>query len=75
MKSLHNEQSTDVKFEPEGGDQRLLCSNNRSVGSPSLGCISNQESSIDLLLERLAEILVDIHFELRYDQQKGGDLL
>jgi len=75
MEPLHNEQSTDIILDPKEGEQTSLCSNNRSVGSPSLGFSEDQERAEDILLEQLAEILVDIHFELRYDTKKGSNLL
>jgi hypothetical protein len=73
---LHDNQTTRRSLKPKEGEQRLLCSNNVAVGSPSLGFNKDEESAEDLLLERLAEILVEYYFEQRkLSQQKSGNLL
>jgi hypothetical protein len=75
IERLHNDESGNFVLDSKEGEQVSLCSNNRFSGFPSLGFNSDEESSEDILLETLAELLVDIHFELRYDQQKGSNLL
>jgi hypothetical protein len=60
---LHNNQSTEKDFEPKEGEQRSLCSNNRSVGSPSLGCNTDAEDESFAGLADFFDLLARFDYE------------
>lgn len=64
MKSLHNKLDNVPKAEPRG----LLCSNNDVNRGSALG-LSDNEPPLEVLLDRLAEILVEAYlYEKRHNK-------
>ena len=77
---LHKRENTAAKkVEPKEGERTLLCSNESGRPSPSLDLDSDSHLvSEKMLLDQLAEIIVDIFLLQQHDintTQKSGDLL
>lgn len=63
MIKLHKEHKpTDIYFEPNEGERTSLCSNKGGMRSPSLDLSEKISPEYEMLLQQLAEILVEAIF-------------